>query len=80
MNGENDFFTDIANNKLPSGGGVFYIRGGYYNIVGPDAADPEPELSRHRRPHRDARSPRSTPPSRGDDDHPSYSDKQLSKR
>jgi hypothetical protein len=31
IRGEGDFFTDIANNALPQGG-VFYIRGGYYNL------------------------------------------------
>ena len=32
LRGENDFFTDMAKNALPRTGGVFYIRGGYYNL------------------------------------------------
>ena len=77
--GENDFFTDIANNNLPPSGGVFYIRGGYYNI----------NIRRRRRrsrtrttpttarPDRRRDSPRSTTTKSGDDDHPSYSDHQI---
>lgn len=77
MKGENDFFTDVVNSKLPSNGGVIYIRGGYYNIKGqtppiqnanyPDTAGLTQKeintinLSKS-----------------GDDDHPSYSDHQLS--
>ena len=38
--GENDFFTDMANNALPPGGGVFYIRGGYYNLKYPQQTPP----------------------------------------
>jgi phospholipase C len=76
--GENDFFTDLANNALPTGGGVFYIRGGYYNLKYPQDTPPIQNPS--------------YPPGgltatdiatinidkSGDDDHPSYSDSNLS--
>ncbi|MGO9611826.1 MAG: phospholipase C [Dissulfurispiraceae bacterium] len=67
--GMTDFFTDTAKNALPNGG-VFYIRGGYTNQMGLKP----PLLS-------------STPSAEvtainaakiGDDDHPSYSDRQIS--
>ncbi|MDF5727945.1 MAG: alkaline phosphatase family protein [Rhizonema sp. PD38] len=70
LRGLSDFFTDTANNSLPKGG-VFYIRGGYTNLQGlkPPITNPN------------------TPPDEiaainaaksGDDDHPGYSDRQLS--
>ena len=34
MHGLSPFFTDIANDALPAGGGVIYLRGGYQNIQG----------------------------------------------
>ncbi len=56
MRGEGDFFADIENNRLPRDGGVFYIRGGYYNIKGqtaaiqnpnyPDTGGPDPDRDR----------------------------------
>jgi len=68
--GMTDFFTDMANNALPNGG-VFYIRGGYTNQVGlmPVITNPTtttPEIAAI-----DAAKA-------GDDDHPSYSDRQIS--
>jgi phospholipase C len=77
MRGEGDFFSDIANHKLPEDGGVFYVRGGYYNLNNQtppiqNANYPDPagltatELAK-------INSSKS-----GDDDHPSYSDSQLS--
>ncbi len=75
--GENDFFADVANNNLPASGGVIYIRGGYYNIKGvtppiqnPDYPDASGLTTAERAVINFAKS--------GDDDHPSYSDKQLS--
>jgi phospholipase C len=76
MKGENDFFNDVVANNLPASGGVIYIRGGYYNIKGQtppiqNAHYPDPtgltatELAAINY----AKS--------GDDDHPSYSDHQL---
>ncbi len=32
QHGEGDFFADIAKGALPTTGGVFFIRGGYYNL------------------------------------------------
>jgi len=62
MHGLGDFFADIAARKLPASG-VFYIRGGYGNILGLKPLDPNPDLATvfH-----------------GDDDHPGYSDSQVS--
>ena len=62
MRGLGDFFTDIQNRALPSSG-VFYVRGGYGNIFGEQPLDPNPAL---------------TTEFNGDDDHPGYSDSQLS--
>ncbi|MEH2392147.1 MAG: alkaline phosphatase family protein [Nostoc sp.] len=70
LRGLGDFFTDIAKDTLPKGG-VFYVRGGYTNQQGlkPPITNPN------------------TPPDEiaainaaksGDDDHPGYSDRQLS--
>ncbi len=70
LRGLADFFSDMAGNSLPQGG-VFYIRGGYLNQMKltPPITNP------------------STPPAEikviekaklGDDDHPSYSDRQIS--
>jgi phospholipase C len=70
--GLGDFFTDVAVGALPPDGGVIYIRGGYANIN-------NPKLEPHVHP--------GTPPKKaqkivetmkGDDDHPGYSDRQIS--
>ncbi len=70
LRGLGDFFTDIAKDTLPKGG-VFYIRGGYTNqqalkppITNPNT--PADEIAAINA----AKS--------GDDDHPSYTDRQLS--
>ena len=63
LHGLNDFFADVAANRLPAGGGVFYVRGGYDNIAGLKPVDPNPTVQ--------ADFP-------GDDDHPGYSDAQIS--
>ena len=74
LEGENDFFDDLAAGKLSSGG-IFYIRGGYKNLQG------------LKTPIQNAAYPRALTPSdiatiqtakAGDDDHPSYSDRQIS--
>ena len=67
--GLGDFFTDMATGAMPPDGGVFYIRGGRANIF-----DQSPYVLP------------GTPPGkalaiekiRGDDDHPGYSDHQIS--
>ncbi|MTJ81869.1 MAG: phosphoesterase [Telmatospirillum sp.] len=71
LKGETDFFTDVANNALPNGG-VFYIRGGYLNqnkLLPPVVAN--------------AQLPASAVAAvqaakQGDDDHPGYTDRQIS--
>jgi phospholipase C len=78
MRGEGDLFADIARNLLPATGGVFYIRGGYFNlnyprqtavIQNPNYPNPngltEAEIDKIKK------------TKSGDDDHPSYSDSQL---
>lgn len=70
IHGLTDFFNDMANNSLPDGG-VFYIRGGYKNLmqknpVITDTSTPADEVAAI-----DAAKG-------GDDDHPAYSDNQLS--
>ncbi len=78
LRGEGDFFADMANGALPTTGGVFYIRGGYYNldypkqtavIQNPDYPDPKGLTEAERG--------KITRTKSGDDDHPSYSDSQL---
>jgi phospholipase C len=63
MHGLQQFYTDVANHALPANGGVFYVRGGYYNNDGLMTADPSPAV-------------RAT--FAGNDDHGSYSDSQIS--
>jgi phospholipase C len=58
MHGLTQFFTDVADRKLPDSG-VFYVRGGYGNIEGLHPADPNPKLATVYN---------------GNDDHPGYSD------
>ena len=63
LKGLGDFFTAISTNALPREGGVFYVRGGYGNL---DNLLP--------------RSPSKTVQAdfSGNDDHPGYSDAQIS--
>ena len=63
LKGLGDFYTAIDKNDLPSGGGVFYVRGGYGNLDGLVPRDPSPAVK--------AAFP-------GNDDHPGYSDAQIS--
>lgn len=70
LHGLGNFFGDINGSALPQSGGVFYVRGGYDNIMGmqPDsthavnAADADYINANFL----------------GDDDHPAYSDSQIS--
>ena len=62
MHGLGDFFADVDARRLPASG-VFYVRGGYGNILGLKPLDPNPDLA---------------DVFNGDDDHPGYSDSQLS--
>jgi phospholipase C len=63
MHSLGQFYTDVANTALPAAGGVFYVRGGYYNNDGLLPIDPNPNVKG------------ATP---GNDDHPNYSDAQIS--
>ena len=63
LHGLQDFYTAVAAGGLPASGGVFYVRGGYYNNDGLITLDPNPTV-------------RAATP--GNDDHPNYSDAQIS--
>jgi phospholipase C len=63
MHGLQQFYTDIANHALPREGGVFYVRGGFFNNDNLQVLDPNPNV-------------RATFP--GNDNHPAYSDAQIS--
>jgi phospholipase C len=63
LHGLQQFTTDVTKNALPAAGGVFYVRGGYYNNDGLLPVDPNPNVQA------------ATP---GNDDHPNYSDAQIS--
>jgi phospholipase C len=63
LHGLADFFADITAKRLPSGGGVFYVRGGYDNLDGLTPVDPDPTVQGN---------------FPGNDDHPGYSDAQIS--
>ncbi len=79
LKGLGDFFSDIAKGALPKTGGVFTLRGGFYNlrypedtavIQNPDYPDPKGLTAKERAKIAESKS--------GDDDHPAYSDSQLS--
>ena len=63
LHGAKDFFDAVEGRKLPSDGGVFYLRGGYNNNDGLVPLDPTPAIQ-----HAFI----------GNDDHPAYSDQQIS--
>jgi phospholipase C len=63
LHGLQQFYTDVTNNALPAKGGVFYVRGGYYNDDGLTPADPNTAVQHY---------------FSGNDDHGSYSDSQIS--
>ena len=70
LRGLTDFFTDMTKNGLPSGG-VFYIRGGYTNQMGL-----APVITNPKTPADEIAAIKAA--KAGDDDHPAYSDRQLS--
>ncbi len=70
FHGLTDFFTDTANKSLPQGG-VFYIRGGFGNQMGLS-----PPITNPNTPHDEIVLIEAT--KFGDDDHPIYSDRQIS--
>jgi phospholipase C len=63
LHGLDDFYTAIDTRALPSGGGLYYIKGGYKNLRGLKPANPDPKVQKA---------------FVGDDDHPGYSDAQIS--
>ncbi len=63
LHGLSDFALDVYNKRLPADGGVFYVRGGFNNIQGLKPVDPNPKLATV---------------FNGNDDHPGYSDVQIS--
>ena len=63
LHGAKDFFDAVEGKKLPHDGGVFYLRGGYNNNDGLVPVDPTP-ANQHA--------------FIGNDDHPAYSDQQIS--
>ena len=63
LHGAQDFFNAVNNRALPARGGVFYLRGGYDNNQGLVPVDPTPAIQ-----HAFI----------GNDDHPAYSDQQIS--
>jgi phospholipase C len=58
-----DFFDDVAARRLPEAGGVFYVRGGFYNNDGLMTLNPNPRVRKRYA---------------GNDDHPGYADAQIS--
>jgi phospholipase C len=62
LHGLSEFFDAVAKEQLPESG-VFYVRGGYGNIEGWKPQDPNPKLAAV---------------FNGNDDHPGYSDTQIS--
>ena len=74
LRGEGDFFADLAAGKLPKQGGIIYIRGGFGNLQHMDVpiqnGDFPARLTKSDiKAINDAKS--------GDDDHPGYSDHQI---
>ena len=75
LRGLGDFFADMQANNLPADGGVFYIRGGFANLIGqtPPITNPNYPAALT-----DADRKAITTVKVGDDDHPGYSDRQIS--
>ena len=63
LHGAKDFFDAVEGRTLPKDGGVFYLRGGYDNNDGLVPVDPTPAVENA---------------FIGNDDHPAYSDQQIS--
>jgi len=70
QHGLGDFFNDMQASALPKAGGVFYVRGGYDNIMGM-----QPSTAYADGP---ADAAYISANFLGDDDHPAYSDAQIS--
>jgi phospholipase C len=63
LHGLGDFFTALDNHTLPRQGGVFFVKGGYTNLFSLKPGDPDSTVQAN---------------FLGDDDHPAYSDAQIS--
>ncbi|MDQ6826694.1 MAG: phosphoesterase, partial [Candidatus Eremiobacteraeota bacterium] len=63
LHGLSDFLISLDKHTLPPQGGVYYVKGGYRNIFRLTPADPDPSVQKA---------------FLGDDDHPGYSDSQIS--
>jgi phospholipase C len=63
LHGLQDFFDALDHRSLPAAGGVFYIKGGRLNLLDLKPGDPDEKVQRS---------------FQGDDDHPAYSDSQIS--
>jgi len=63
LHGLGDFFNALENKTLPRQGGAFYVKGGYTNLFGLKPVDPDTTVDGA---------------FLGDDDHPAYSDAQIS--
>jgi phospholipase C len=75
LRGMGDLFDDLASGNFPVGGGVFYVRGGFTNVAGlkppiQNANYPAPLTQDDKDAIAKAKS--------GDDDHPAYTDRQIS--
>lgn len=63
LHGLSDFLKALEERSLPPVGGVYYVKGGYRNILKLMPSDPDPAVRKA---------------FLGDDDHPGYSDSQIS--
>jgi len=75
LRGEGDFFDDIAAGKLPAGGAIVYIRGGFGNLTSMKPPIQNPHFPAELTP-RDINAIQVV--KSGDDDHPAYADHQIS--
>ncbi len=63
LHGLEDFFNALDQKTLPKEGGVFFVKGGFQNLFGLKPVDLDPTVQKN---------------FLGDDDHPAYSDAQIS--
>jgi len=63
LHGLGDFFSALDNRTLPTPGGLFFVKGGYTNLFSLTPTNPDKTVQKNYL---------------GDDDHPAYSDAQIS--
>lgn len=63
LHGLQDFFHALDHQTLPKDGGVFFVKGGFQNLLHLKPSDPDAAVQKN---------------FQGDDDHPGYSDSQIS--